>query len=91
VARLFATWSTRFKRLGSEAFALLIVLEALRTSSPKPDRFHYDDLAQSLGVSDVTLRRWLRTLKKARLVSTRFVPGTHNAQAYFEIHLVDQK
>ena len=87
VAQIFAAWSQRFRTLGSEAFAFLLVLEALRLSGPKPDRLHYGELAQSLDVSTNTLRRWLRTLKTARLVTTAFVPGTHNAQAYFEIHL----
>lgn len=90
VARIFASWSQRFRSIGSEAFALLLVLEALRLTGPKPERLHYGELAQALGVSSNTLRRWLRTLKTARLVTTTFVPGTHNAQAYFEIHL-DQR
>ena len=77
----------RRRALRPLAFAFLLVLEALRLSGPKPDRLHYGDLAQALDVSTNTLRRWLRTLKTARLVTTAFVPGTHNAQAYFEIHL----
>lgn len=56
-------------------------------TGPKPDRFHYGELARDLGVSTNTLRRWLRTLKRAGVVTTAFVPGTHNAQAYFEIRL----
>lgn len=87
IARIFAAWSQRFRTLGSEAFAFLLVLEALRLSGPKPDRLHYGELAQALDVSTNTLRRWLRVLKTARLVTTTFVPGTHNAQAYFEIDL----
>lgn len=87
VARIFASWSERFRVLGSEAFAFLLVLEALRVTSPKPERLHYGELAQALGVSTNTLRRWLRILKTAGLVTTTFVPGTHNAQAYFQIHL----
>lgn len=87
VARIFAAWSQRFRELGSEAFAFLLVLEALRVTGPKPERLHYGELAQALDISTNTLRRWLRTLKTAGLVTTAFVPGTHNAQAYFEIHL----
>lgn len=87
VARIFADWSPVFRALGSEAFAFLLVLEALRVTSPKPERIHYSELAKALAVSSNTLRRWLRTLKDAGVVTTSFVPGTHNAQAYFEIHL----
>lgn len=87
VARIFAAWSQRFRALGSEAFAFLLILEALRVTGPKPERFHYGELARALGISTNTLRRWLRTLKRAGLVTTLFVPGTYNAQAYFQIHL----
>lgn len=87
IARIFADCPQRFRDLGSEAFAFLLVLEARRVNGLKPDRFHYGELAQDLDVSTNTLRRWLRTLKTAGVVTTAFVPGTHNAQAYFEIHL----
>lgn len=87
IARLLADCPHWFRDLGSEAFALLFVLEARRGAGSKPDRFHYGELAQDLGVSTNTLRRWLRTLKTAGVVTTAFVPGTHNAQAYFQIHL----
>lgn len=77
----------RFRDVGSEDFAFLLVLEARRVTGPKPDRLHYGELAQDLDVSTNTLRRWLRTLNTAGVVTTAFMPGTHNAQAYFEIHL----
>lgn len=63
VARIFADWQQRFSPLGSEAFAFLLVLEAVRVTGPKPDRVHYGELAQALDVSTNTLRRWLRTLE----------------------------
>jgi DNA-binding transcriptional ArsR family regulator len=59
----------------------------MRLTGPKPERLHYGELAQALNVSTNTLRRWLRILKTAGLVTTTFVPGTHNAQTYFQIHL----
>lgn len=56
-------------------------------TSRKPDRFHYTEFARGMSVSSSTLRRRLRTLKRAGLVTTEFVPRTNNTEAFFQIHL----
>jgi transposase-like protein len=87
LAHIYSRWSEYFKLLSSEAFALLIILEGLRTRSSAPDQFHFSALAGELGVSPNTLRRWLAKLKKAGLLTTRLVPGTHSTEASFRLHL----
>jgi DNA-binding transcriptional ArsR family regulator len=89
LAFILADWSRYFKRVGSEAFSLLILLEGLRSRSRLPARFRYAELAGSMGVSPVTLRRWLRILKKAGLVHTEFVPHTNHTEAFFEVRLAE--
>lgn len=87
LAQVLADWPRYFHRLGSAAFTCLFVLESIRIHGRKPHRIHFSDLARELAVSNNTLRRWLRALKRAGLISTRFVPGSHNAEAYFDVHL----
>ena len=90
MATICARWSEYFTLLSSEAFALLFILHALRAHGidGRPmDRLHFAQLATRLRVSPNTLRRWLRTLRHCGVLTTRFVPGTHSTQAYFEIHL----
>jgi hypothetical protein len=87
LARLLADWSRYFKRIGSEAFSLLVLLEGLRSNS-KP--------ARSLSVCQVRQcdRRFTGDPpplapgpEKAGLVHTEFVPHTNNTEAFFEIRL----
>lgn len=87
ILHIYSRWSEYFKLLSSEAFALLVILEGLRTRSKTPEQFHFSELAACLGVSPNTLRRWLAKLKKVGLLTTRFVPGTHSMEAFFRIHL----
>lgn len=87
LAHILAHWSDYFRVLSSEGFALLVILEALRTRANKSEQLHFAHLAADLGVSANTLRRWLTKLRQAGLLSTRFVPGTHSMEAFFRISL----
>jgi DNA-binding transcriptional ArsR family regulator len=84
---ILVRWPDYFKMLSSEAFALLVILEALRLRKHGPDRLNCAELADELGVSANTLRRWMGVLRKKGLLSTRFVPGTHSMEATFQITL----
>lgn len=87
LAHLLSGWRDYVKKLGRDAFGLLLILEAVRLHVRDVDTFRYRELEETLSISPATLRRWLRTLKTAGLVTTEPVPGSNRAEAAFQIHL----
>lgn len=82
-----AGWQGYVERLGRDAFSLLLVLEAVRLQSRTTDVFRYRDLEKALNVSPATLRRWLRILKNAGLLTAEPAPGSNRTEVHFRIHV----
>ncbi len=87
LAQLLSRWDDYVKKLGRDAFSLVLVLEGIRLHARDVDTFVYRDLEDALSISPATLRRWLRTLRNSGLVTMEAVPGSNRTAANFHIHL----
>jgi len=91
LAKVFGHWRKYVKRVGADAFALLIVLEAIRLDERSSDTFRYADLRETLGISPATLRRRIGRLRAVGFLSMTTVAGSNRTEAKFRIHVPPRK